>query len=194
MSYSQNEEEKYILEAVKGFSPGRFLDIGAWNAKDLSNTRALFELGWSGVMFEPSPEPFLGLLREYGKEDRIQLFQGGVGVVSEIVRFHITADALSTSDAANFERWKDAAGFYGSLYTRLVTFDDIIGRFGEFDFVSIDAEGNSVDLLHSLLGSGMRPNCICVEYDLRADECLSAAAAGGYRMVYSSSENMVFAR
>lgn len=179
---------------MKGFAPGRFLDIGAWNAKDLSNSRALFELGWSGVMIEPSPEPFLGLLREYGKEDRIQLVLGAVDRNSAITRFHATADALTTSDPANFERWKEAGGFYGSFYLAPVTIDSIIARFGEFDFVSIDAEGTSVDLFHDVLASGMHPFCICVEYDSRANECLEAAAGKGYRMVYSSGENMVFAR
>ena len=55
--YSQNNEQTYILEAFAEKSDGRFLDIGAYDAKLLSNTRALYERGWSGVMVEPSPGP-----------------------------------------------------------------------------------------------------------------------------------------
>jgi hypothetical protein len=62
LSHSQSDEEKYILEAV-GDQPGRFLDIGCWDPITFSNTRALTERGWSGVMVEPSPGPFVELLR-----------------------------------------------------------------------------------------------------------------------------------
>lgn len=196
MSHSQNEEEKFILEATRRIDPseGRFLDIGAWNPRDLSNTRALYELGWSGLMVEPSPEPFLGLLREYGPENRIQLLCGSVGVLSEITRFHATADALTTSRDANFELWKDRGGFYGSFFSNSVTFSQIRDSFGDFDFVSIDAEGTSVDLFHELLATDMRPACICVEYDDRGMECTDAGTAKGYRILYTSGENVVFGR
>lgn len=195
MSYSQGEEERYILQAVASLtSVGRFLDIGAWHAKNLSNTRALFEKGWAGVMVEPSPEPFLGLLREYGKEDRIQLLAAGVGVDNLIARFHATSDALTTSSEENYQRWKEVAGFYGSFHAPLLTIPQIIEHFGVFDFVSIDAEGSSVDLFHALLATEMRPACICVEYDFRSEECMEAGAKEGYRMLYTSSENVVFGR
>jgi hypothetical protein len=61
--YSQFEEQDHILHAVQNITEGRFLDIGSWDAVTFSNTRALFELGWSGVMIEPSPGPFVELLR-----------------------------------------------------------------------------------------------------------------------------------
>ena len=57
-SYSQYGEDRAIVELF-GDHVGRFLDIGAWHPTVFSNTRALFERGWSGVMVEPSPCPFL---------------------------------------------------------------------------------------------------------------------------------------
>lgn len=196
MSYSQGDEEKFILEAVTHVAPetGRFLDIGAWHPVNLSNTRELFLRGWSGVLVEPSPEPFLVLLREYGKNHRIQLLCAAAGLDNSITRFHATSDALTTSSEESYERWKEVGGFYGSFYAPQLTFSQIIDRFGQFDFVSIDAEGSSVDLFHALLATEMRPACICVEYDFRSEECMEAAAREGYRMLYVSGENVVFAR
>ena len=43
--YSQNEEEKYILEAI-GEQVGIFLDIGAYDGETRSNTLALVEREW----------------------------------------------------------------------------------------------------------------------------------------------------
>lgn len=64
--YSQFGEQAHILGALAeaGFtSVGRFLDIGCWDPITFSNTRALVELGWSGVLVEPAPGPMLELLR-----------------------------------------------------------------------------------------------------------------------------------
>ncbi len=74
--YSQFEEEKHILAAL-GYGEfatmdpttqqRKFLDVGAWDPITFSNTRALVELGWSGVMIDPAPGPFIELLRQCTK-------------------------------------------------------------------------------------------------------------------------------
>ena len=64
MSYSQYGEDLIILGAFAGRTePGTLLDIGAWHPTIFSNTRALIELGWAGVIIEPSPGPFINLMR-----------------------------------------------------------------------------------------------------------------------------------
>jgi len=139
-AYSQNDEQHHILAAV-GKDIGRFLDIGAWSAEDKSNTRALYLLGWGGVMVEPSPEPFAGLLREYGNEPSISLICAAVGFERSMVKMHATADAVTTSSEEIFEKWKETGGFYGSFYSPVITIPEILNQFGGFEFVNIDAEG-----------------------------------------------------
>ena len=110
--YSQAQEERYLLEAFNGHPGLRFLDIGAFHATQLSNTRALFELGWSGVMIEPSPGPMRSLLAEYGNEKRITLIQAAeVGIEGGLASMWISEDAVSTSEPANYELWKEQGGF-----------------------------------------------------------------------------------
>lgn len=192
MSYSQYNEEGFILANTP--DAGRFLDVGAWNAKQFSNTRALYEKGWSGVMIEPSPEPFLGLLKEYGKEPRIDLLCAAMGFEREgIVILHATADAVSTTDEAVHALWKDAGGYYGKFWTPIVTWNKIMTQFGRFEFVNLDAEGISVDLLHALLATEMMPACICVEHDGRTNEAIEAATGRGYKVVYGNGTNLVLA-
>jgi FkbM family methyltransferase len=194
MNYSQRDEQQSILGVVDTLpDAGRFLDIGAWHARDLSNTRALYERGWSGMLIEPSPEPFLGLLKEYGEDPRVTLICAAVGFERTMTRFYATADALSTSSEENYAKWKHCGGFYGSFYIPVITIDEILNQFGAFDFVNIDAEGTSVDLFHALLATAMRPRCVCVEHDDRIVECSARAQAAGYKPVYVTGENMVFA-
>ena len=65
MSYSQYGEDQIIAaEFLRQESAHRFfLDIGAWHPTIFSNTRLLIEQGWSGVIIEPSPGPFMNLMR-----------------------------------------------------------------------------------------------------------------------------------
>lgn len=58
--YSQNREQAVILRNLAGIN-GTLLDIGANDGITFSNTRALVELGWSGVLVEPSRTAFLKL-------------------------------------------------------------------------------------------------------------------------------------
>lgn len=64
--YSQNGEQEAILK-IFGESEGRFLDIGAYDGKTFSNTLALIERGWSGVLIEPSPNAFMALADQIGR-------------------------------------------------------------------------------------------------------------------------------
>ena len=73
VNYSQYDEQGAILAAFNydadghGHGPDkadcRFLDIGGYHPTDKSNTRALVELGWGGVIIEPSPGPMINFLR-----------------------------------------------------------------------------------------------------------------------------------
>jgi FkbM family methyltransferase len=189
--YSQYEEEKYILESV-GERTGTFLDIGAWHASQFSNTRRLFEIGWTGVLIEPSPEPFLGLLKEYGNDPMVSLICAAVGFEKCAVKMHATADAVSTSSEAVYRQWKNAGGYYGSFWAPQITIEDILNQFGGFDFVNFDAEGISADLFIHYLRTGQRPRCMSVEHDDRLVEISQQAQKCGYKAIYTNGTNVVF--
>ena len=198
--YSQNAEQEAILAAFPYNGPiwigdMRFLDIGAWHATDKSNTRALFERGWGGVLVEPSPGPFAGLQKEYGDCERITLINAAVCFDGNPVMMYLSDDALSTSHTETYEKWKPYAQFTPEpVEVPGITIDAIYETHGPFDFVSIDAEGVSVDILHHLLALTPLPKCICIEYDDRLPEVLTAATARGYSATYCSGENVVLVK
>ena len=192
MSYSQNEEERYILEACSGIEAGRFLDIGAWDARKFSNTRALFERGWRGVMIEPSPGPLKNLVLEYGSTEGMTVIGAAVGVEEKVAPIQITDDALSSGEAAHIDRWASYAKYLGALWVPHLTPDWIMHQFGAFNFVSIDTEGTSLNILDAILKTEMLPRCICVEHDNRIVEVSQIAQSRCYACVYTSGENMVW--
>jgi hypothetical protein len=197
-TYSQGDEQQAILKYFAHFDRGKFLDIGAWHPKTFSNTRALYELGWAGTMIEPSPAGMLAQLKEYGYDQRVTLIQGAVGLEDLLQVFEMTDDCVSSSDFAHLAKYKDErnpnhANFYGRAWVRMITWPQINSWFGGFDFVNLDAEGISVDLFHSMLNSGAKPPCVCVEFDQRMAELSAAATAVGYKLIYSNGTNGVFA-
>lgn len=194
MSYSQNSEEQYILEACAAIENGRALDIGAWDPLIFSNSRALIERGWSAVLVEPSPRPLEGLLREYGAKTNIRIVSACVGLEDALAEMQISADAVSTVSEEVAGRWSKAGAYYGRMFVPQITLPRIFNQFGGFDFVNIDAEGGSAALFIELMNTEMLPQCVCVEHDSRYVEVGQAAARRGYTQTYVSQENCVFRR
>jgi hypothetical protein len=224
--YSQFEEQDHILQAVKNITEGRFLDIGCWDAVTFSNTRALFELGWSGVMIEPSPGPFVELMRtctecaipvderehepygkrgkrecascggrRYGWQTRVQLVLAAVAIEPGLVKLSASDDALSTNpESPHRQRWDKDGGFYGDFLIPAITLEDIANRWGGFDFINIDVEGTSTELLLKMLSLGWQPKAICVETDGRDNEILAAATPLHYTCTLGNGQNLVLVR
>ena len=199
--YSQYGEQAAILAALKEKSlddkPARFLDIGAWNAKTFSNTRALYELGWGGVLIEPSPGPVCGLLDVYGNNDSISIVQAAV-VADEnaprLMRMWVSDDAISTANAAEHETWKQAATWRGERLVPTLPIMSIFNQFGGFAVVNIDAEGSSAEMFLTMLRGGIYPTVVVVEHDGRLAEIASAATALNYRITLANSTNAVLVR
>lgn len=191
-TYSQRDEQRYILDACKDIQAGRYLDIGAFHPEVFSNTRALFEAGWTGVLVECSPGPLANLARYFYRCEGIAIVAAAVRKQLGLTSMQISDDGLSTDDPDRAAFWKKAGGYYGEVWVPSITIPQILNQFGAFDFVSIDTEGSSVDLLADLLATEMYPRCICVEHDGRVIEAAQMAHAKGYRQVYVSEENLVF--
>lgn len=193
-SYSQYSEDLTIVPLFD--KPGRLLDIGAWDAVALSNSRALIEMGWSAVLIEPSPTPFMSLLKAYGNDPNVVLIHAALGFDRHCAEFWVTDDAVSTTEKEQYEKWKDHAKFIGKFWTPMITLADLFNQFGVpgFDFVNIDVEGKSVDVLAALMATQAMPKAICCEHDERIVEANGLVARHGYKQILLNGTNVVFAR
>lgn len=182
--YSQSGEQLVITEIFNGhdLAHGRLLDIGAYHPKVFSNSRKLIELGWEAVMIEAAPGPMRSLLEEYGKDEQVTLIQAAAGLENGLVELTVSDDAVSSSDPAHVQTWREEGGFLGKVLVPAITLGEIFNRYGgDWRFVNIDIEGKSSDLFLALLASGCRPKCICCEVDPnRLNEMMTAASQAGY--------------
>lgn len=194
--YSQNDEERFILEWTP--KDGRLLDIGAWWPTNLSNSRALIESGWRAVLVEPSPGPMRVLLGEYGANNDVKLLQAAVTSHGTPITMHITDYPVSTSNHEVYSLWRTdpLTKYIGRLIVPSITIGSLLRDCGSFDFIDIDAEGQSVQIAKQLLEQpdAMLPQCFCVEHDGHHEELCRIATERGYKKFHLTAENLVAAR
>lgn len=191
--YTQNEEEKYIVDSVSGITNGRFLDIGAHNGKSFSSTRALFEKGWGGVYVEPAPD-VLPSLRKNTEEgsDRVTIIPCAVGTQSGVLPFYSSgSDMVGSLSADHAKKWSSAVSFT-EIQVPVITLEELESQVGNnFDFINLDVEGINWDIFCQFDWTRWRPKCVCIEYDDKQKEIINVLKSHGYSTVYISPENIV---
>lgn len=203
--YSQYHEDDLIIRELADMKqPGRLLDIGAWDPKIFSNSRALIQHGWSAVLVEPSPEPLKNLIKEYSNRADVRVVSGLV-VPDEtypLVRMHITDDATSTSNEANYDLWKGTCNFLGDMWAAAIPVSRLI-PWGPYEFVNIDAEGDSVQIAIAYLQQLAKrpgllprvlPRVMCVEYDKQLAEVVEFAGKYGFGVIHMNGTNVILRR
>lgn len=160
MSFAQHNDEE-IIDRIFGGYVGSFLDIGAFDGESMSNTRALALRGWSGVLVEPSPTEFLKLYALYKDNPKMILVNAAVSGADGLRPFwpdstdHRYGSTLNR-DWANKSHIAGAASYWvNAIGIRTVS------TFGQFDFVSIDTEGEDFEILRK--GHWDNVKLLCVE-------------------------------
>ena len=196
MRYSQNDEQDVIARHYAG-RVGRFLDIGAFTGVELSNTRALAERGWGGVMVEPSPSVLPSL------SDSVRCFDGRVEVLPYAVGretksvewFDSVGDAVSTTEKWIVNKWQGAANYMLTTVDQL-SVADLFARVGfDFDFISIDTEGTSVEVAELLpWGDLARVDLVCIEHDDMHERIAKLLDRIGFVEMSRNPENIIAKR
>ena len=201
LKYSQNEEEPIILKYFTG-KTGTFLDIGANDGKTLSNTRALAEKGWKGVMVEPSPIAFAKLKENYQSMEGFYFYPFALGITNGKVKMwdsgtHLNKGdhgLLSTLNESELNRWKGSTEFK-QIEVQCYRWKTFLNRLSikNFDFVSIDCEGLDYTILKQM--DLTETSCLCVEWNSKPElKALFDKLLGGFNVIYTSAENLIYAR
>lgn len=203
MNYSQNKEQDAILNYFGNFK-GVFLDIGANDGKTLSNTRALAELGWCGVLVEPSPKAFAKLKQLYEAEKKgcFYLYNCAVGKHNGRATLHDSGALLKTGDSGlvstlvveEKKRFQSVLS-YEEVEVKVYRWKTLLNRLTikKFDCVSIDAEGLDWDILEQMDISEVKLLIIEWNGHQYLKEKFSQKMEG-FKIIYTSGENLIFAR
>ncbi len=170
--YAQNQEDKFICDFFEDYT-GSLLDIGANDGKTLSNSLALIERGWSAVLVEPSPKAFERLQQLHKGNSRVQC--ENCAITSQIGEygFYDTGDHLGKGDTSLLStlELKELNRFGQVPYNKIKVAGITIKQLMQlthtihFDFITIDAEGQDVEILKQMDLEAMGCKLICVEWN-----------------------------
>ena len=194
VSYSQDNEEAIILEHFGG-RIGRFLDIGAADGVQFSNTRALAEHGWHGVLVEPSPRQFMKLWDLYKDQSQFKLVNAALSDGSYFVEFHYSPDTVvNTINHEVHEEWsRDFTYWKWSLYT-LPVYKLLENLPGPYDFISVGAEGESWLIAMELRPDVLGASLVCVEHDKHQSRGEARMKTLGYSKILENGNNTIWRR
>lgn len=198
--YSQNNEEEIIIQHLGHYPTGRFLDIGAYDGINLSNSYRLYESSWDGVLVEASPVVFTKLMETYAHaigepETDIRLINAAiVAKPTGPMVFHDSGgDAISTLESKTKGKWGNKPWY--PITINPMTMDQLFQLVGyDFDFITMDVEGLNLELFLSLpLDRLKRLKMIVIEHDgyiVRMTEYLGA----GWTLIHTNPENAIYLR
>lgn len=146
MTYSQYNDEE-IINGVFGDYAGRFLDIGAFDGENMSNTRALALKGWSGLLVEPSPWVFPKLYELYKHNPKIRVMNAAASGRPGMRLFWADTTDHQYGSTLN-EAWAKTSHINGPkpYWVLPVEIQELLAM-AAFDFVSIDTEGQDIEIL-----------------------------------------------
>lgn len=203
-NFSQNREQDIILDYFKDYESGSFLSIGENDGETLSNVRALALTGkFCGVMVEPSPSAFYKLKRLYeNSKGCFYVYECAIGNKNGKEILNDSGELLKKGDTAlvstfvkdemkRFERTVK----YIQVEVKMFRWKTFLNRLSikKFDFVSIDAEGLDADILEQMDVSDVK--CLCIEWNgVNAMKERFDKKMEGFKIIYTSAENLIYAK
>lgn len=204
-SYAQRHEDVLVRQYLGSGPPGRFIDLGAADGAAFSNTLAFYEQGWKGCVVEASPYALPALLARYGADSEMDVV--GAVVVREpagpLVRFHATGDLVSTTSESHRAVWSETLDRGGNPYRPMLVPPlrglDLYSWIRQtrpvpHRFLSIDVEGESLELFMACPLDELGVDVAIVEYDRHLDALARYAETRGFRLAERTEENAILVR
>jgi len=179
--YAQFGQDKWIIDGVfPGVRDGYFVDIGAGDGIKGSNTKALEDLGWTGVAIDPFPT-------NWGSR-KCTLFKEVVSSKKgEVVEFRMARGAGGIDKYIG--RWRDKVETSPLVKLTTTTIGDILNRADAPSFihyVSLDIEGAEYEALKGFPFSKYKVGAFTIEHNLeepKRQQIRELLEKNGYRFV-----------
>ena len=194
--YSQNAEQSYITEYFNG-KIGNFIDIGAFHPYKFSNTRRLYELGWSGVIVEPAPSLFKLFEETYKDDPRITLLNQCIGDITGHVTFYESeGDAVSTTNIEHKIKWEKAGVPFKEITVPMMETTWFFNQYCKnVDFISIDTESTNMNIFRRIPDWVWKEiSMLCIEYDQQHIEIKGTLVDFGFKEIHRNAENLILAK
>nr|WP_246284421.1 FkbM family methyltransferase [Nocardioides perillae] len=184
-SYAQRFQDLWALWETGFAQEGYFVEFGALNGRDVSNTYLLEQLGWTGAVAEPHPAFADAVRRNRSCHVSTKCV---LDVSGRTVEFHAVNGRPALSTASGFGEGDEREALRADHvvhHVETTTLEDLLVEAGAphtIDFLSVDTEGSEVAILRAFDFSARRVERICVEHnEHQRDELHALLTEQGYR-------------
>ncbi len=191
---------------------GFFVEVGAFNGINWSNTRCLALAGWGGLMVEPHPEYFEKLKELYIDNPKIAYECFCIGKENGGIELYLGGSNSTTNpkmvEIYNDIEWARISGLTLDKFIQceLMTLDTLLEMYDRqpnFEVLVIDVEGAEIDVLKGFDIQKWQPQLAIVETHKHNDDKRLARKARwidmyfckyGYEEIYSDYINSIYVR
>ncbi len=192
LSHGQLCQDLFVLWALQGASDGFFVEAGAYDGLTYSNTYLLEHLGWRGLLVEPLPSAFAALTERRHVSKRAAALSAVDGErlafrscveVAELSRL----ETVDPGDQHENAGRRDSHDVIEVPSVRIGSALRAAGAPSTVDYLSLDTEGNELEILKDFPFDTVHVRCLTVEHNhtAREAEIDRFLAARGYRRVFS---------
>lgn len=202
-SYSQEGEDRVLDRYFGKRGPGFYVDVGAHHPHRYSNTYIFYKRGWRGINIDAMP----GSMRPFNRMRKRDInLEMGVGLTAITADFYVFNEpALNTFDENTANRYKNSGWDVREVVNvRIEPLRDILKMYlptnTEIDFLTIDVEGNDLQVLQSNDWAQFRPRLVLVEclgstlLDIGVQPTVAFLASVGYVPYAKTANTFVFIR
>ena len=188
---SEIGQDKWVIfKMFPGVRNGFFLDVGSGHGTIGSNTKALEELGWTGVCVDPFPTHMEG--RTCVMDKAVVSSSAG-----QVVKFHTHAGLGGIADTLG--KWKDEAAKSPAVELTTTTLGEVLVRTRApsfIHFLSLDIEGAELEALKGISFETYRFGAMAIEHndeEPKRSDLLKFLEARGYRRVHTFKQDDFYA-
>jgi len=192
--YSQFQQDEWLYNHFyKNKIDGVFLEIGADDGIDKSNTKFFEDLGWSGLCIEPSPNRFSKLVNNrkciceniaiFDKKGEIDFLdisgwgKGLSGIVESYDEQHVRRIAWELENPENKG--------HNTIKVNTDTLNNILEKYEIYniDFCTIDTEGSEYEILKDFDFDRFNIDIIIVENNYGSNNVKDLLESKGYEHI-----------
>ena len=169
---SQAGQDKIIKDVFfNNKKNGFFIEIGAYDGIMGSNCYHFEKyLNWDGIALEPSSIQF----EKLKKNRKCKLFNDAISYEVKEVEFMEVTEGLTQMSGINNDSFKrniniisnNHASKMRAINMKTITFDQIVSKNTKIDYLSVDIEGEEMDLLNSINFNDYEIKVISVENNI----------------------------
>jgi len=188
---SEIGQDKWVLgKMFPGVTNGFFLDVGSGHGTIGSNTKALEDLGWTGICIDPFPTHIEG--RTCRMEKVVVSSAAG-----QVVKFHTHSGLGGIADTLG--KWKAEAEKSPAVEFTTTTLGDVLAGANAppfIHFLSLDIEGAELEALKGVPFEKYRFGAMAIEHndeEPKRGDILKFLEARGYQRVHSFRQDDFYA-